>query len=136
MDTKPLRILIIENDPVDVELAQEFFKDLQAPIEVYAVDNGEEGVKYLKKQGEYQDALTPDVVLLDLHMPVKDGYETLEEIRDDVSLSSVPVVVLTGSEDDASAQRLYDLGASCFITKPIAYDQWMVVQSLIRPANR
>ncbi len=136
MEKRPLKILIIENDPVDVELAQEFFKDLQAPVEVFSVNNGEEGIQYLKKHGAYVDAQTPDVVLLDLHMPVKDGYETLEEIRQDVSLSTVPVVVLTGSEDDASAQRLYDLGASCFITKPIAYDQWMVVQSLIRPAAR
>jgi two-component system response regulator len=128
---KEVDILLVEDDPGDVELTREGLADSKLLVNLHTVDNGIKALQYLRKKGPYSDAGRPDLILLDLNMPKKDGRETLKEIKSDEGLRSIPVVVLTTSDADMDITRCYELGANCFITKPVGFEAFIkVVHSL------
>src|SRR5262245_24416947 len=100
MEQRPIRILMAEDSPSDAELARQAFKNGKLLNDLTIVKDGVEALAYLRKEGQYADAVRPDVILLDLNMPKKDGREVLEEIKKDANLKTIPVVILTTSEDE------------------------------------
>lgn len=131
--TKPHRIdiLLVEDDPGDVELTREGLREATMLVNLHVVDDGEKALKFLRKEPPYAEAVRPDIVLLDLNMPRKDGKEALREIKGDPALRSIPVVVLTTSEAEADIAACYDLGANCYITKPISFAAFTKVVAMI-----
>lgn len=125
MSVKRANILLMEDDPGDVVLIKEGLHDARLALKITHVGDGEEGMRYLRKEGQYAEAATPDIVLLDLNMPRKDGREVLTEIRADPTLRRIPVVILTTSDAETDIVRSYDLGANCYIKKPIDLDDFM-----------
>jgi CheY-like chemotaxis protein len=132
-DSNPCRvdILLVEDDSGDVELTKEGLQAAKMLVTLHVVDDGEKALKFLRKEAPYTEAVRPDIVLLDLNMPRKNGKETLQEIKSDPALRSIPVVVLTTSEAEADIVRCYDLGANCYITKPISFEAFARVVSMI-----
>ncbi|MEC9340470.1 MAG: response regulator [Pseudomonadota bacterium] len=124
---EPIEILLVEDSMADARLTQEAMKETKMLNRLAHVTDGVEALEYLRKQGEYSDAATPDLVLLDLNLPRLDGREVLAEIKQDVTLRHIPVVVLTTSNAEEDVLRSYNLHANCYITKPIALDQFMKV---------
>lgn len=129
---RAIRILMAEDSPSDAELARQAFKNGKLLNELTIVKDGVEAVAYLRKEGQYKDALRPDVILLDLNMPRKDGREVLEEIKKDPNLRTIPVVILTTSEDEQDILRSYELQASSFITKPVEFEKFLEVAKGIK----
>jgi CheY-like chemotaxis protein len=126
-EQRAIRILMAEDSPSDAELARQAFKNGKLLNELTIVKDGVEALAYLRKEGEYHDVQRPDVILLDLNMPKKDGREVLEEIKKDPSLRTIPVVILTTSEDEHDILRSYELQASSFITKPVEFEKFLDV---------
>lgn len=127
----PIRILLVDDDPADVRLTQETLKADKVYCRIDVAANGVEAMKYLQQEGTYVDATPPDLVILDLNMPDKDGREVLREIRADPDLNDMPVVVLTGSQAEEDRCFAEDLGAVCYVTKPVDLQQFSkIVQSL------
>lgn len=124
---KPIDILLVEDNPGDVRLTQETFKESKILNTMHVVRDGVEAMAFLRQEGEYADAPRPDLILLDLNLPRKDGREVLEEIKDDDQLRRIPVVVLTISYAEEDVLRAYDLHGNCYITKPIDLDQFIKV---------
>jgi chemotaxis family two-component system response regulator Rcp1 len=122
-----IHILLVDDDPGDVRLTLEALKRSKLYSSIDNVENGEEALAYLRRQGKYANAPLPDLILLDLNMPRKDGRETLDEIKSDPELRRIPVVILTTSSSEADVLKSYDLGANCFITKPVDLAQFMKV---------
>jgi len=116
---KPVEILLVEDNPGDVRLTQEAFKEGKIKNNLYVVGDGIGAMEFLRNEGEYSDAPCPDLVLLDLNMPRKGGREVLEEMKADEDLKRIPVVILTTSEAEQDILRSYDMQANCFITKPV-----------------
>ena len=127
MRAQPIEILLIEDDPGDVELTTESLEDSKLKINMNVVDDGVKALDYLHHQGEYVDATKPDLIFLDLNMPKKDGREVLSEIKHDEDLKTIPVVVLTTSEAEEDVYKSYGLGANCYVTKPVGLDQFTKV---------
>ena len=128
---RPIEILLIEDSPGDADLAREALETSKLYNSLHVVGDGEEAMAFLQNQGEYADAPHPDLILLDLNLPKKDGREVLEEIKADDDLRRVPVVVLTTSSDEQDILKSYNLHANCYITKPIDLEQFTrVVQSI------
>jgi CheY-like chemotaxis protein len=128
---KPIDILLVEDNPGDVRLAQEALKDSKVRNNLFVVRDGVEAMAYLRREGKYADAVRPDLVLLDLNLPRKDGREVLAEIKGDVDLRRIPTVILTVSKDEADVLRTYNLHANCYITKPIDLGEFIkVVRSI------
>lgn len=128
---KVVDILLVEDDLGDVELTREGLAAGKMFVNLHTVDDGIKALQYLRQEGPYADAVRPDIILLDLNMPRKDGRETLKELKADEQLRSIPVVVLTTSEADMDISRCYDLGANCYITKPVGFEAFIkVVRSL------
>lgn len=128
---RPIDILLVEDSKADVRLTREALKDGKLKINLDVVYDGEEALVFLKKQGKYKDVLKPDLILLDLNMPKKEGKEVLREIKIDKDLKRIPVVILTVSKDEEDIIKSYDLGANCFITKPVGLEQFIkVVKSI------
>jgi CheY-like chemotaxis protein len=128
---RPIEILLVEDNPGDVRLTRELLRDSKVHNALVAVDNGVEAMAYLRRQGNYRNAKRPDLILLDLNLPRKDGREVLAEVKQDADLMRIPVVVLTSSKADEDIQRSYDLHANCYVTKPVGLDQFAaVVQSI------
>ncbi len=121
---KPAEILLIEDDMADIELIKECLKKFQNSIHLNAVVDGEEGLKFLNFKGTYQEAMRPDLILLDLNMPKKDGQQILFEIRRDHKFRTIPIVILTTSEFERDIEAAYKLGANCFITKPFDFQEF------------
>ena len=115
----PVEILLVEDNPGDVRLTQEAFKEGRIKNNLYVVGDGIEALKFLRNEGDYSDVPRPDLVLLDLNMPRKGGREVLEEMKADEALKSIPVVILTTSEAEQDILKSYNLQANCFITKPV-----------------
>jgi two-component system response regulator len=129
--SRPIEVLLVEDDLGDVELTKEAIEATRLAVKLSVVRDGEEAMAYLRKEGSYADAASPDLVLLDLNMPRKDGREVLRDMKDDPILTHIPVVVLTTSDSDEDIVKSYDLGASCYVTKPVGLEQFMkVVQSI------
>jgi len=127
----PIEILLVEDSPGDVRLAQEVFKEAKVRNELHVVHNGEEAMDFLRKKGKYEEASRPDIVLLDLNLPRMNGHEVLAEIKKDPDLKRIPVVVLTVSKDEEDILKSYNLYANCFITKPVDLAQFLeVVKSI------
>ncbi len=129
---KPIEILLVEDNPGDVRLTIEVLKDAKVRNTMSTVNDGAAALAYLRREGDYSDAPRPDLILLDLNLPKKDGREVLAEIKADPTLRRIPVVVLTVSKDEEDILKAYDLYANCYITKPIDLDQFINVIRTIK----
>ena len=127
MHAKLIEILLVEDNEGDARLAIEALKDAKVKNNLSWVKDGVEALQFLRREGEHADAPHPDVILLDLNLPKKDGREVLAEIKEDDSLRRIPVVILTVSQAEEDIIRTYDLHANCFITKPLDLEQFMRV---------
>ncbi len=128
---KPIEILLVEDNPGDARLAKEALKDSKVLNELYHVDDGVKAMQFLRKQGKYAGVPRPDLVLLDLNLPKKDGREVLAEIKADDDLKRIPVVILTISLNEEDILKTYNLHANCYITKPVDLEQFIkVVKSI------
>ena len=128
---RPVDILLVEDNLGDVRLTQEALKEAKVLNNLWVVTDGVEAMAFLNREAEYVAAARPDVILLDLNLPKKDGREVLEEIKQDPSLRRIPVVILTTSSADQDILKAYDLHANCYITKPVDLEQFIkVVQSI------
>jgi len=119
-----IEILLVEDNPADVDLTQETLAYAKIRNRLHVVTDGEEALAFLRREGRYAQAIRPDLILLDLNLPRKDGREVLEELKADADLRSIPVVVLTSSDAEKDVVRSYDLGANCYVTKPVDLDQF------------
>ncbi|SKB11318.1 Response regulator rcp1 [Planktothrix sp. PCC 11201] len=117
MEEKSKMIFLVEDNKADIRLIQEALKDSQISHEVMTVRNGVDAMAFLRQEGEYENAPRPDLILLDLNLPRKDGREVLAEIKSDPSLKRIPVVVLTTSHNQEDIHHSYDLHVNCYITK-------------------
>lgn len=128
---RPVEILLVEDNPPDQDLTREAFKQGRLNNNLHVVDDGEQALAFLRREGEYGNAPRPGLILLDLNLPRMDGREVLKEIKEDAALSSIPVVVLTTSNDEADVLKSYQLHANCYLTKPVEFDNFTnVVRSL------
>lgn len=128
---RPIEILLIEDNPGDVRLTIEVLKDSKIINKLNVVEDGEEALAYLRKEGKYKNKTRPDLILLDLNLPRKNGKEVLAEIKEDKSFKRIPVVILTISQAEEDIIRTYELHANCYITKPVDIDQFIkVVRSI------
>ena len=128
---RPAEILLVEDNPADVRLTREALLEGKVRNNLSVAADGVEALAFLRREGSYAGAVVPDLILLDLNLPRKDGREVLEEIKADPSLRHIPVVVLTSSQAEQDILRAYDLHANCYVTKPVDLDQFIhVVQSI------
>jgi chemotaxis family two-component system response regulator Rcp1 len=118
-DAKPMEVLLVEDSPGDVRLTREALKDAKLHINLHIASDGIEAMSFLKREGQYDRVPRPDLILLDLNLPKKDGREVLEEIKKNPVLQSIPVVILTTSASETDILRSYLLHANCYITKPV-----------------
>jgi chemotaxis family two-component system response regulator Rcp1 len=124
-------ILMVEDSPDDVELTLEALKEVKMHNALHVVEDGVEALAFLRREGEYADAPRPDLILLDLNLPRKDGREVLQEIKADRNLQRIPVVVLTISQAEEDILRAYNLHVNCYISKPVDLNQFIkVVQAI------
>ena len=126
-----VEILLVEDNPGDVRLTQEVLKDGKVRNNMSVVMDGVDAISFLQQTGEYAGAPRPDIILLDLNLPKKDGREVLAEIKADSNLKHIPVVVLTTSSAEQDIFRSYDLHANCYVTKPVDLDQFIKVMKMI-----
>ncbi len=124
---RPIQILMAEDNPDDIELTIEALKDARVGNFLSVVKDGEEAIAYLRCQGKYKQAIRPDLILLDLNMPKKNGRDVLREIKNDPHLKRIPVVILTTSQAEEDIRHTYDLHANCYITKPVDFNQFLKV---------
>jgi CheY-like chemotaxis protein len=118
---------MVEDNPGDVRLAQEAFKMNKVRNSLVSVGDGVEALAYLHLKGKYENATRPDMIILDINIPKKNGLEVLQEIKEDENLKRIPVVILTTSGAEEDILKCYDLHANCFITKPVDLDQFLKV---------
>ena len=129
--SRQVEFLLAEDNPGDVRLTQEALRESKIRNNLNVVPDGMEAMAFLRKQGKYAGVPTPDVVLLDLNLPKKDGREVLADIKSDPVLKRIPVVIITSSEAEQDILRTYDLHANCYVTKPVDLDQFIkVIQSI------
>ena len=126
-----IEILLVEDSPSDTELTVAALADGHLGNNLSIVDDGEKALRFLRRHGEYADAPRPDLILLDLNLPRKDGREVLEEIKTDLDLQTIPVVVLTTSEAEQDVLRAYALHANCYISKPVDFKQFVLAVKAI-----
>ncbi|MDA8173292.1 MAG: response regulator [Nitrospiraceae bacterium] len=117
-------ILMIEDNPADVKLAREALKDAMLNVSMHSVPDGDKAMAFLRREGEYKDAPQPELILLDLNLPGKDGRQVLKEIKEDSRLKHMPVVVLTTSQAEEDICNAYKLQAGCYIAKPVDFDEF------------
>ena len=126
-----IEVLLVEDSPGDVRLTREAFKDAKVHISLHVAPDGAEAMAFLKREGKYAHMPRPDLILLDLNLPKKDGREVLAEIKESQSLKIIPVVILTTSASETDILRTYQLHANCYITKPVGLEGFLkVVQSI------
>jgi CheY-like chemotaxis protein len=124
-------VLLVEDDPGDVLMTREAFEDFKVRNNLFVATNGVEAMSFLRKEGEFADAPTPDLILLDLNLPKMDGREVLAAVKEDERLRSIPVVVLTTSEAEEDVIRSYSLHANAYVTKPVDFERFVsVVQQI------
>jgi chemotaxis family two-component system response regulator Rcp1 len=121
---EPVRILLVEDSPGDVNLTREGLRAGRVANELFVVGDGEAALRFLRRQGDHQDAPRIDLVLLDLNLPKMDGREVLEQIKKDPKLQALPVVVLTTSADEQDVLRSYELHANAYVTKPVGFSEF------------
>ncbi|MFQ6026130.1 MAG: response regulator [Dehalococcoidia bacterium] len=131
LGARPVEILLVEDSADDVELTMEGFKEGKVLHHLSVAVDGVEALEFLRKQGKYANVAVPDIILLDLNLPRKDGRQVLEEIKVDPDLRHIPVVVLTTSQADQDILKSYELHANCYITKPVDLEQFFkIIKSL------
>jgi two-component system response regulator len=131
IDVMPIEILLIEDNPGDVELTKIALEDSKISVNLSIVEDGVEAIAFLRREGKYANVTHPDIILLDLNLPKKDGREVLAEIKADEKLKRIPVVVLTTSQAEEDVLKVYNLSANCYISKPVDFDQFVkIVQSI------
>jgi CheY-like chemotaxis protein len=141
---KPVVVLVVEDSPTDALMTQEAFETSNLMNRLFFVDNGADALAFLRGQGRYAGKPRPDLILLDLSLPKRNGREVLQEIKTDVNLKTIPVVILSSSKAEEDVLKSYDLHANCYITKPIGFDKlaevvqhisdfWLNVATLPRP---
>ena len=126
-DGTPIEVLLVEDDPGDVLMTQEAFLEHKVRNRLTVVSDGAEALAYLRREGAYEGAVRPDLILLDLNLPRRDGREVLSEIKTDPELRRIPVVVLTTSQADEDILRSYQLHANAYVTKPVDFDRFVNV---------
>ncbi len=126
-----IEILLVEDNPGDIRLTQEAFREGKICNHLSVVMDGVEALEYLRKQGRYADVIRPDIILLDLNLPRKNGREVLAEIKADPNLKRIPVIILTTSEAEEDVIASYNLHANCYIRKPVDFTQFINVITLI-----
>jgi CheY-like chemotaxis protein len=124
---KPIDVLLVEDDPGDTLMIKEAFEDNKVRNRLNCVADGVEALAFLRREGEFAEAPRPDLILLDLNLPRKDGREVLEEIKADPELRTIPVVVLTTSEAEEDILRSYSLHANAYVTKPVDFERFIAV---------
>ena len=127
MNEPRIHVLLVEDNPGDVRLTTEALREGKIPHHLHVVSDGVEAMAFLRREGPYADAPRPDLILLDLNLPKKDGREVLGEIKADENLKRIPVVVLTTSQAEEDVLRTYELHANCYITKPVDLQQFIAV---------
>ena len=129
--TKPIEILLVEDNPGDIQLTRIALEDNKMNINLSVAEDGVEALEFLSKEGKYADAPHPDLVLLDLNLPKKDGREVLAQMKADPIFKRIPVVILTTSQAEEDVLKAYNLCANCYITKPVDLDQFVkIVRSI------
>jgi CheY-like chemotaxis protein len=131
MMVKPIEILLVEDNPGDIRLTKEALKEGKVLNQLTVVQDGVEALTCLRRQGKYAHARRPDLILLDLNLPKKDGRAVLAEIKNDDTLKRIPVVILTTSQDEQDVLKSYSLHANCYITKPVELEQFISVVKAI-----
>jgi CheY-like chemotaxis protein len=127
----PVEILLVEDNPGDARLAREGLSECKISSNLHVVDDGVKAVAFLRRKGEYAKSPRPDLIVLDLNLPRKDGREVLREIKEDESLRVIPVVILTTSKAEEDILKSYSLHANCYVTKPLALQQFLdVIRSI------
>jgi len=128
----PIEILLVEDNPGDVDLSREALENGKLYNTLHVVNDGEAAMAFLRHEGKYTDAPRPDLILLDLNLPRKNGQEVLAEIKSDEELKCIPVVILTSSKAEQDILSTYNLHANCYISKPIDLDQFLKVVQAIK----
>jgi two-component system response regulator len=128
---KPINVLLVEDDPGDTLMIKEAFQDNKVRNELSCVADGVDAMRFLRREDEFAHAPRPDLILLDLNLPRKDGREVLGEIKNDESLRAIPVVVLTTSEAEEDILKSYELHANCYVQKPVDLDKFISIVGLI-----
>ena len=129
---RPVHILLVEDNPGDVELTKQGLREGKVKVHLDVATDGAQAMAFLRRKGAYGDADRPDIILLDLNLPGKDGREVLAEIRDDPELETIPIAVLTTSDADEDILQAYKLKANCYITKPVDFDQFVKIVHQIK----
>jgi chemotaxis family two-component system response regulator Rcp1 len=130
-DTGAFEVLLVEDNPGDVRLTREALKDAKVHINLHVTSDGVEAMAFLNREGEYAEVPRPDMILLDLNLPRKDGRQVLEEIKATPALMTIPIVILTTSESEEDILRSYRLHANCYISKPVDLDGFLTVVKCI-----
>ena len=142
---RPIEILLVEDNPGDVRLTVEGLNEGKVRNHLHVTRDGVEALAFLRREGEFSNAVRPDLILLDLNLPRKDGREVLQDLKSDPMLRTIPVVVLTTSRSEQDVLRSYELQANCYITKPVDLEQfitvvksiedfWLTIVTLPRPS--
>lgn len=127
MMVRPIELLLVEDSEPDVRLTMEALNEAKVKNRLWVVEDGVEAMEFLQRQGKHATAPRPDLILLDLNLPRKDGRQVLKEIKADDSLKRIPVVILTTSKSEEDVLRAYDLHANCYISKPVDFNRFMEV---------
>ena len=123
----PIEILLVEDNPGDVRLTREALKEGKVYSNLHTVKDGVEAMEFLRRQGKYASVPRPDIILLDLNLPKKDGREVLQEIKNDDKLKRIPVVILTTSKAEEDVLKTYNLHANCYVTKPVGLEAFQAI---------
>ena len=124
---RPIEILLVDDNPGDIRLTQEALKESKVLNNIHVVEDGMEALEFLRKEGRFKNEITPDIILLDLNLPKRNGREVLIEIKNDDLLKKIPVVILTISRAEEDILKSYELHANCYITKPVDMDQFIKI---------
>lgn len=123
VDKHPAQVLLVEDSPTQAALAKHAIGELDSLELIHIAEDGDAALSYLRKEGDFENAPRPDVILLDINMPKKNGFEVLEEVKNDANLRAIPVIVFTTSEHEGDVTKAYENGANTFITKPPDFDE-------------
>lgn len=122
-----LELLVVEDNPAEILLLEEVLAEAEVALELRVVNNGEEGLAYLRREGRFANASRPDLIMLDLNLPGRDGRQVLREIKEDPDLLAIPVIILSTSQAEEDILQCYRLQANCYITKPVSLDEFIEV---------
>jgi CheY-like chemotaxis protein len=126
-DMETIDILLVEDNPGDIDLTREALEDAKVLNRLHVVEDGEQALDFVFRRGQFAEAPRPDLILLDLNLPKRDGREVLEEIRTDADMTEIPIVILTSSQADEDIVRAYRLHANCYIAKPVNFVQFLKI---------